>query len=90
MLVGTEKGRRRLFRPGDPCHPLRVAGKNIPHVEDIPPVYRDLLDWCQCQYASRTDRRESNPVLALRGLGKDIRTDESADAYVRRLRNGWQ
>lgn len=31
-------------------------------------------------------RHVPDPVLALRGLGKEIWTDEDADAYVRRQR----
>lgn len=30
MLFETARGRRRLFQPGDPCHPLRAAGKDTP------------------------------------------------------------
>lgn len=32
---------------------------------------------------------ESDPLLALRGSGKDLWADEHADEYVRRLREGW-
>ncbi len=31
-----------------------------------------------------------DPVLSLRGLGKEIWAAESADNYVRRQRSGWQ
>ena len=31
-----------------------------------------------------------DPILALRGVGKAIWADEDADAYVERLRSGWQ
>ena len=30
-----------------------------------------------------------DPILSLRGLGKEIWQDEDADAYVRRLREDW-
>ena len=30
MLFETSKGRRRLFRPGDPCHPRRNSGEGRP------------------------------------------------------------
>ena len=36
------------------------------------------------------ERRVTDPILALRGLGKEIWADEDADAYVRRLREGWE
>jgi hypothetical protein len=32
---------------------------------------------------------ENDPLLALRGSGKDLWADEHADEYVRRLREGW-
>ena len=31
-----------------------------------------------------------DPLLALRGSGKDLWVDEHADAYVRRLREDWE
>lgn len=35
------------------------------------------------------ERRAEDPILALRGLGREIWRDEDADAYVRRLREEW-
>ena len=35
-------------------------------------------------------RDESDPILALRGMGREIWANEDADAYVDRLRSGWQ
>jgi hypothetical protein len=32
---------------------------------------------------------DDDPLLALRGSGKEIWADEHADEYVRRLRDGW-
>ncbi len=89
MLYETASGRRRLFRPGDPCQPRRSTGKHVPVREAIPAQHRDLLDWYveeYCEAAGQTD----DPVLALRGLGKEIWADEDADAYVRRQRADWQ
>ena len=34
-------------------------------------------------------RQVADPILSLHGLGKEIWADEDADAYVRRLREGW-
>ena len=34
-------------------------------------------------------RQVEDPILALRGLGAWLWADEDADAYVRRLREGW-
>jgi hypothetical protein len=33
---------------------------------------------------------ETDPLLALRGSGKDVWSDEHADEYVRRLRGSWE
>ena len=88
MLFETSKGRRRLFRPGDLCHPRRNSGKDVPRDEEIPPAYRELIDWYHNEYAGG-GCRETDPILSLRGLGKAIWADEDADAYVGRLREGW-
>ena len=89
MLYESAPGRRRLFRPGDPCHPQRSTGKDIPARDALPAKYRDLVDWYSQQYAGANGQAD-DPVLALRGLGKEIWVDEEADAYVRRQRAGWQ
>ena len=33
---------------------------------------------------------ETDPLLALRGSGKDVWSDEHADEYVQRLRENWE
>ena len=33
---------------------------------------------------------DADPILALRGTGKATWADEDADAYVERLRQGWE
>ena len=88
MLFETAKGRRRLFRPGDPWHPGRT-GKCIPVDDAIPPAYRELLGWYRNEYAGNGNQPETDPILALRGLGKELWADEEADAYVERIRAGW-
>ena len=90
MLFETEGGRRRLFRPGDPCHPLRAAGKDTPKRHEIPIGYRDLIDWYVGEYAGGAADDAGDPVLSLRGLGREIWANEDADAYVHRQRAGWQ
>ncbi len=89
MLYEPALGRRRLFRPGDPCHPQRSTGKEAPVRDALPEKYRGLIDWYSQEYAG-ANGRTGDPVLALRGLGKEIWADEEADAYVRRQRAGWQ
>lgn len=89
MLYESAPGRRRLFRPGDPCHPQRLTGKEVPTRDALPAQYRSLVDWYCQQYAS-ANGQTTDPVLALRGLGKEIWANEDSDAYVRRQRADWQ
>ncbi len=89
MLYETAPGRRRLFRPGDPCHPRRATGKDVPARNALPAQCRNLVDWYLHKYAGANDRA-NDPVLSLRGLGKEIWAGEDADAYVRRQRDDWQ
>lgn len=91
MLFETGQSRRRLFRPGDPYDPAREGGKITPAREDIPTAYGELLDWYHSEYAGRRPPvREADPLLSLRGSGTALWSDEPADEYVRRLREGWE
>ncbi|MXZ72030.1 MAG: hypothetical protein F4Z04_11105 [Acidobacteria bacterium] len=88
LLFATARGRRRLFRPGDPRHPNR-RGKEVPRRDQLPPAYRSLIDWYRTVYSARVDVTPLDPILALQGLGKTLWVEEEADAYVSRLREGW-
>ena len=90
MLFETRAGYRRLFRPGDPCHPRRATGLHMPKRHEIPACHGELLDWYGAVYAPRTSADTVDPILALRGLGKGLWADETADDHVRRQRSGWQ
>jgi hypothetical protein len=91
MLLETSEGRRRLFRKGDPYHPAREGSKMVPESEDLPKKYQDLLDWYQrWSEAATAQQAENDPLLRLRGSGKKLWKSEPADAYVNRLREGWQ
>ena len=90
MLVETSKGHRRLFKPGDPCHPLRASGKDVPDAREIPPNYGALLEWYRRDYVGAHGGGETDPILSLRGMGKAVWAHEDADAYVDRLREGWR
>ena len=91
MLVETAPGRRRLFRPGDYYHPEREGAKTTPSRENLPNGYNGLLswyrDWCS---AAGSKAQGEDPLLALRGSGKQLWAHEHADEYVRRLREGWE
>lgn len=69
MLTETSRGRRRLFREGDPVHPARLGGKTTPSPQDIPERYRDLLRWYEREYAR--NGRNQEPA-SLRGSTADV------------------
>lgn len=88
MLVETGPGRRRLYRPGDPCDLAREGARAQPEAGDLPAEYRELLAWYRDAYA-RPGEPGEDPLLALRGSGQALWADEPPDAYVARLRAGW-
>lgn len=91
MLFETGPGRRRLFRKGDAYHPAREGSKITPQPDDMPENHLGLLAWYRewCSGAVRSAPK-TDPLLALAGSGKDLWADEHADAYVNRLREGWE
>lgn len=74
LLTRTERGRIRLFRPGDPVHPDR-AGKSAPRSEDIPAQYHPLLSWYREQYCSPAPKdaqatvKDGDPRRLMRFIG---------------------
>jgi len=91
MLFETSPGRRRLFREGDGYHPSREGAKIVPDAEDLPESYGELLSWYKRWSEKKgDDLLKTDPLLAARGSGKNLWADESADEYVRRLREGWE
>ncbi len=90
MFYELPDGTFRLFRPGDDFHPAR-RGKTMPVRRDIPELFQPLLDWYQNEYcrAGSAGRSHRDPVLAMRGVGKEIWRDEGADAFVLRERGAW-
>lgn len=73
MITRTERGRLRLFRPGDPVHPDR-KGKMSPRPEDIPAKYHPLLEWYSDDYLKRSSttgpEKDGNPRKLMRFIGK--------------------
>jgi len=91
MLFESAPSRRRLFRIGDNYDPAREGAKTVPDRQDIPSEYANLLDWYRDWNSESIEARIKNdPLLALRGDGKDLWADEPADEYVRRIREGWE
>ena len=91
MLTETSRGRRRLYRPGDPYHPARERGKTHPRAEDLPDAFIGLLDWYLKEYAGQTGGRGRSPIEELIEWGRRTRAFQGVDPdeYVRRLREGW-
>jgi hypothetical protein len=91
VLFETSPGRRRLFRAGDAYHPAREGAKIMPNPEDMPYGYNSLLSWYRdwSSDAARS-RADADPLLALAASGRNLWADEHADAYVHRLREGWE
>lgn len=82
----------RLYRPGDPAHPLR-KGKMAPKGSELPQKYLYLLDWYEQVYCKQESEagpaHERDPILLMWGLGKEIWKGIDADEYVRSLREDW-
>lgn len=100
MLIATARNRRRLYRQGDPVDPTRV-GRTVPDKADIPVTHHYLVDWYQSEYCKPVEggpaaRPEAagdgwlGGLLAMQGLGRGMWKEEGPDAYVSRLREGWE
>lgn len=61
MLHETGRGRRRLYRESDPCHPGRRQGKTHPSSEDIPERFRDLVEWYEKEANPASQKRAPDP-----------------------------
>jgi hypothetical protein len=70
MLHETTRGRRRLYRPGDPTHPER-KGKTHPDKDQLPTKYRPLVDWYLEDYIRRfaPGAPSSSPAVLLKFVG---------------------
>jgi hypothetical protein len=91
MLFETGPGRRRLFRKGDAYHPAREGGKVTPNPDKIPASHSPLLAWYRdWSFAALRSAPATDPFLSLAGSGRHLWSDEHADKYVRRLREGWE
>jgi hypothetical protein len=90
MFYKLSNGSYRMFRPGDQAHPSR-KGKTTPSREELPAKYHYLLDWYEQIYCTKESamNEEDDPILKMRGVGKEIWADTDADEYVRDLRSNW-
>jgi len=88
MFYRLEDDTLRLYRPGDPAHPLR-KGKMVPKRSELPEKYHYLLDWYERDYCKRKSAApplREDAILQMWGLGKEIWKGIDADEYVRSLR----
>ena len=92
MLYATGRSTRRLYRPGDPTHPLR-RGRSLPERSELPRQRQELIEWYKTEYlrtATATEPGWLDGVLSMRGVGKNVWAGEDPDEYVRKLREGWE
>ena len=70
MLHSSGRGRRRLYRAGDPVHADR-KGKIYPEKRDIPERYHKLVDWYLNEYSRGHGAAggSSNPAVILKFVG---------------------
>lgn len=70
LLHNSGRGRRRLFRPGDPVHPER-SGKICPEKRDIPERYHSLVDWYLKEYSQSKGLQQgtTDPKALLQFVG---------------------
>lgn len=62
MLYEDSRGRKRLYRPGDPCHSERENGRIRPDKQDLPPEYQSLVDWYDAVYSKQSATPSPTPV----------------------------
>jgi len=61
ILLETTRGRRRLFKQGDPFHPDREGGKIRPDRTELPAEYQPLVDWYDEIYSKASPHRAFAP-----------------------------
>lgn len=90
MLYETKRGFRRLFRHSDLSHPARKGGKDRPARRELPHELHPHLDWYEKEFLATERKSNQDPLMSLRGFGKEIWLSEDADEYVSSLRAGWR
>ena len=90
MLFATGPKTRRLCKDGDAYDPERAGSKTRPQRNDVSEQYRELVDWYEQEFRPRRDSDAEDPILKLRGLGRELWRGINPDEYVRGLREGWE
>jgi AbrB family looped-hinge helix DNA binding protein len=93
MLYEDSRGRKRLYRPGDPFHSERENGKIHPNRQDLEPAYQSLIDWYESHYSkgrraaavtNRDNDSGSSPAERAkpRSFASEIRQMQPRTAFV--------
>lgn len=63
----------------------------LPHPDRLPGKYLDLLDWYERDYRwGQNQSIDEDPVLALRGVGKELWRDlGGGEKFIRESRESW-
>jgi hypothetical protein len=89
-LYINSDGTYRLYRSGDLYDPGRKEGKTLPDSNRIPAKYHDLLAWYHSRESGQSASPETDPILALRGVGKELwRELGGGEKFIRELRANW-
>ncbi|HUJ50543.1 MAG TPA: hypothetical protein VLW25_10100 [Bryobacteraceae bacterium] len=90
-LYANPDGSYRLYWSRDPFDPERKSGKSLPDPNRIPAKYHELLAWYRGLDADLPgESQETDPILALRGLGKELWRDlGGGEKFIRELRQDW-
>ena len=90
MSYRLENDTYRLYRLGDPAHPLR-KGKIVPNRAELPARYHDLLDWYEREYSKGGVQGEPKGLIErMWGVGRHLWAGVNADEYVNDLRKDWE
>jgi hypothetical protein len=90
-LYANEDGTYRLYWSKDLHHAAGRNDKIVPAPASIEAKFLDLLQWYRREDASRLrSPGEEDPILALRGLGKELwRELEGGEKFIREIRANW-
>jgi hypothetical protein len=91
MLTATGRGKRRLFRAGDPVDSRRLGSPTHPDPESLPAEFHALVEWYLRSYC-RENPAGDDPVRDLHEWSKStgIWRGIDPDRYVQELRAGWE
>ena len=85
MLFETRRGFRRLFRPSDIHHPDREGARETSIRSELPRDLHSIADWYERDVLAAGSPLEQDPILSLRGVGKESWSNENVDQYVTNL-----